>query len=33
MVACSLSLVSLDPGPKVVGDHLDPVLEDLTDSD
>ena len=33
MVACSLSLVSLDPSSMVMGDHLDPALEDATDSD
>ena len=33
MVACSLSLVSLDPSPVAVGDHLVPVPEDATDLD
>ena len=33
MVVCFLSLVSLDPSPMVMGDHLDPALEDVTDSD
>ena len=33
MVACSLHLVSLDPSPMAAGGHLDPALEDATDSD
>ena len=33
MVACPLSLVSLDPSPMAVGDCLVPAPEDTTDSD